>query len=86
MVPRASYKKWIFQAKEKMWKMGEESSRWSHLDEGGDMKRGYETPTVVFLKTLQAPWGRRWTGRGKTGNKIALAGDGPELRLSPLAK
>lgn len=50
------------------------------------MKWGYEMTTVVFLKTLQAPWGRRWTGRRKTGNKIALAGDGPELRLSPLAK
>lgn len=66
--------------------MGEESSRWFHLDEGGDMKWGYETPTVVFQKTLQAPRGRRWTGGRKTGNKIAPAGDGPELRLSPLAK
>lgn len=50
------------------------------------MKWAYEMTTVVFPKTLQAPWGRRWTGRRKTGNKIALAGDGPELRLNLWAK
>lgn len=58
--------------------MEDESSRWCHLDEGGDVKQGYEMTTIVFPKTLQAPWGRRWTGRRKTGNKIVLAGDGPE--------
>lgn len=50
------------------------------------MKQGYEITALVFQKTLQALGGESWIGRRKSGNKITLAGDGPELRLSPLAK